>query len=290
MNQFPRYSPNDIKYATYKFKQKSYLGGQFRISFSRDFFHKCGLSPLDILSIDFDGIHFLIRKSLSGGCKLIAKNSLYLIKGGRRDHWPICETASLCDLVKVGEGVICFTPPYCSYYLESITMNKLKFDNVYSGLNATCKKVYDCVPSNDRWKKTLIHSEIKRRGFNYDASHVDGCLHALLKSGLITDQASGFRRVDIIDTENDKLIVNDTYFEKLADDLDKAVSTKKTNANPFDKISDIADEVKTLIAGMNKLLESVEETAIYIQDEISKIEEKNKSLKQLQNILKNLGD
>lgn len=155
-------------------------------------------------------------------------------------------------------------------------MNAAKMKQVESGLTGIARKVLEAVPINDSWQAHTIANEIKRMtGSAPEIKMVNGCLDSLKASGLVREQVRGkWIRVAIKDHE--------------------AASDPATPINVVElrKSADqpTARELLSQVAlAMMDLAAKVEDVATEIDKAERRNEEKTAKLRQLQELLRGLG-
>lgn len=179
-------------------------------------------------------------------------------------------------------------------------MNHARKVSLISGLSGIAKKVFDAVPLGEEWSAGQIGSEVHRTGTAIDMKTLQGCLGSLVNQKLIKETSPGsFTRreravIQIVKTEPE-------YFTKPKEAPVLTVTAEKNNqpkdkAAPIDVIGDIAknmalviSQVNMAITNLNKLKGDIEEAAIIIEEQFAESEKRSEKLKQLQELLKNLG-
>lgn len=155
-------------------------------------------------------------------------------------------------------------------------MNAAKMKQVESGLTGIARKVLEATPIADAWQPHTIANEIKRMtGSAPEAKMVLGCLDSLRASGLVREQVRGkWIRVAIkdVDTPSDPSApVN-------------VVELRKAPEQPT------ARELLSQVAiAMMDLAAKVEDVAVEIDRAEKRNEEKTAKLRQLQELLRGLG-
>mgnify|MGYP000078229510 CR=1 FL=1 len=154
-------------------------------------------------------------------------------------------------------------------------MNAAKMKQVESGLTGIARKVLDAVPKTDAWASAAILGEIKRAtGSNYEMKLINGCLESLKNSGLVREPVRGkWIRIAVKDRDDEAVEVTANVVElrKLPDQL-------------------TAREMLSQVAiAMMDLAAKVEDVANEIDKAEKRNDEKTAKLRQLQELLRGLG-
>lgn len=70
-------------------------------------------------------------------------------------------------------------------------MSQSRFLQVHRGLTESARKVYDCIPAQEGWGFAQINAELKRRNIGLQYNVMQGCVKALIDSGLAKEQRPG---------------------------------------------------------------------------------------------------
>lgn len=161
--------------------------------------------------------------------------------------------------------------------LKEMNLNQAKFNAIFNGLSAICKKVYEAVPISMAWDAQQIHHEMIRTVTASDLKTTLGCLNTLVSSGLIREPTKGtFIRIEV------KQKVH-TPMKK-----EEAVATTKLET-PMDKLLSISSGLKTLTNTISGLAKELDDVALDIEIKLETESAETQKLKQLQQILKSLG-
>ena len=153
-------------------------------------------------------------------------------------------------------------------------MNASKMKQVESGLTGIARKVLDAVPKTDAWASAAIFGEIKRAtGSSYEMKLINGCLESLKASGLVREPMRGkWIRVAAKDHDDEAV------------EVANAVELRKLPDQPT------AREMLSQVAiAMMDLAAKVEDVANEIDKAEKRNDEKNGKLRQLQELLRGLG-
>lgn len=161
-------------------------------------------------------------------------------------------------------------------------MNEAKIARLESGLNGIARKVLEAVPVLSPWTKDQIHGELRRQGTGCDRSHVDGCLDNLRGRGLIKEPARGqFIRITGKTTspqpEEDMATTGIRVLQPQA--VEQQAADKK------DSLSRLAECAKSL----RQMADQVDAIALDVEERVQTIERDTEKLRQLQALLKSIG-
>lgn len=159
-------------------------------------------------------------------------------------------------------------------------MNHQRFNSIYEGLSSVCQKVYGVIPIQETWTIQQIRAEADRRALGITRDHhvFGGCVHTLVKCGLVNESPPGkFRRAKVTaKPEPDK---QPKEPEVSAQPVKQSQST---NLNTIDRLSVLALQLKSLAA-------EIESAAIEIEEQNAVNAEGRKKLEQLQALLKGVA-
>ena len=155
-------------------------------------------------------------------------------------------------------------------------MNSQRAQQIEDGLSGIARKVLDAVPKTDAWAAAAILGEIKRAtGSSYEMKLINGCLESLKHSGLVREPKQGqwirapVKEAHVLDAK--KILAP---AEKVADEQKPAGS--------MDRLADVANQLRILA-------HVVEEIACDIEQGMQHANEKTAKLRQLQELLRGLG-
>lgn len=156
-------------------------------------------------------------------------------------------------------------------------MNAAKMKQVESGLTGIARKVLDAVPISDSWQAHTIANEIKRlTGSAPEIKIVTGCLESLKASGLVREPMRG---------KWIKVVVRE-----YAEPEEIATPTKAVELRKQQPEQPTAREMLSQVAvAMMDLAAKVEDVANEIDRAEKRNEEKTAKLRQLQELLRGLG-
>lgn len=76
-------------------------------------------------------------------------------------------------------------------------MSQKRFDQIWSGISSSARKVYEEVPHQTPMDYKRIAAAMMRSGTNMDIDIIRGCLKALVSVGLVNEGRDGFKREGI---------------------------------------------------------------------------------------------
>lgn len=170
-----------------------------------------------------------------------------------------------------------------------MSMSHSRFDAIFSGQSSIAKKVYEAVPIAESWNAKKIQSELTRQGITQDPRTIAGCLDTLRKSGLINELLRGEFRREVI---KDPVV-------KVTSDVPKEpapvaakpiiVTLAVEQISPMDILGALAARAAHLSSMAYDLSSDIGDAAIDIQQRIENNDSDTQKLKQLQSILKSIG-
>lgn len=171
------------------------------------------------------------------------------------------------------------------------SMNHARKMSLVGGLSGIAKKVFDTVPLGEEWTAGQIGAEMHRTGTAIDMKTLQGCLASLTNQKLIKEPDPG------VFTRKEKPVAKPAaqepeYFTKPKEATVLTIATSnqaKAKAAPIDVLSDICQQIDVISAGLKKLKGDIEVAAITIEEQFAESEKRSEKLKQLQELLKNLG-
>lgn len=168
-------------------------------------------------------------------------------------------------------------------------MNAAKMKQVEIGLTGIARKVLDAVPIADSWQPHTIASEIKRAtGSAPEIKIVNGCLESLKASGLVREPTRGKwirvcakERTEAREAPNIAVESNVLDMNRILTAVDVA-SVDRKPVGPMDRLAAVAGELRSLA-------HVVEEIACDVEQSMQQANEKTAKLRQLQELLRGLG-
>lgn len=166
-------------------------------------------------------------------------------------------------------------------------MNSVRQAQLLQSVTNLARKVYNIVPIQEGWTCNYILSQLNASGdSNASVSAVRACLGDLEDQGLITQKNSRFQRVAV------KPAKQVTSLKEIKQVMPTpTVAAKDSN---LDLLADLASEVTALNQYMSERLREIsnrmETIALAVEEERKANIGASEKLKQLQTLLKGLGD
>lgn len=162
-------------------------------------------------------------------------------------------------------------------------MRELKMKDAEDHLSGLPKRILDAVPRMDAWPASKIITELRRRGANPEHPFVLRCLIDLKQQGLISEPEFGkFTR---------KTIERKQVMEPVKKAEPRVIAIKPAPAKPgtMDRMAGIASLARDLAKRINDLAKDIEDAALDVEERILKSESETGKLRQLQTLLKSIG-
>jgi hypothetical protein len=172
-------------------------------------------------------------------------------------------------------------------------MQAAKMERIEKSVSGIARKVLDAVPVSEPWPASKIIGEMVRMtSSSPDFKIVMGCLSTLADQGLVREPKKGeFQRVkprpalSAVSTPDGlaEEPTEPTEPTKLADDLPLAP------AEPMDRLASLAGTLRELSAKVTAMAKEVEDVALSVEERIQRIHADTEKLRQLQSLLKSIG-
>lgn len=151
-------------------------------------------------------------------------------------------------------------------------MNPSRYRQLEAGQTSIARKVLAAVPIREAWSTAAIHSEVVRNGSRIDKHILEGCLSALLDSGLIKEPSHHqYQRVGVT-------------LEKPPVPTPCKPTLVKTNDTPPDPLTRFA----SIATKLRQLADEIDELGLDIEAAKTDNEQELAKLRQLKDLLKGL--
>lgn len=175
-------------------------------------------------------------------------------------------------------------------------MSPAKAASLLNGQTSIARKMFEFVPIADEWTEAQVAGEMRRvTGSSPDLKVVRGCLRDLADSGLIRRRNDKFRRAAAPEKTQQK--ESEMPAAKAVTTLQLKPAAKpepQVAPSPIEILGDIAGSIVELSKGvavqLQQLASRVEEAAIQIEQGQEANAANLQKLKQLQQLLRSLGD
>ena len=162
------------------------------------------------------------------------------------------------------------------------TLTSIKEDDLKAQLNVMTslpRLVYDCVPIASPWTSVEITNEVVRKGENQSLSVIERCIAALINTGVVKELTKG------------KYIRTKVIHKKPDTDSNVISMTAKTEPqSSLDILVELSGKAFRLAQEVKSLAESIETAALNIAEQTQSSEAQAEKLRQLQKLLKSLGE
>ncbi|WP_155947209.1 hypothetical protein [Pseudacidovorax intermedius] len=158
-------------------------------------------------------------------------------------------------------------------------MNANKLARIESGLNTMASKVLDAVPIQQAWSKAQIASELHRTGCGASRDVVDGCLGTLKDRGAIKEPKPGhFQRVAARPITT---AANEAMTPATIHPIEPAAAPSS---------DDTLSRLANLGALLRRAADECDALGLEVEERVKDAGKDGAKLRQLQAILKGLGD
>lgn len=172
-------------------------------------------------------------------------------------------------------------------------MRQSRFNALYQGLTATAKKVFAVVPIAEQWSPAQIVAELRRQGSSVDFRVIAGCIAALVSSGLVVEGRAGlYARVKVneapakVPEQAGEQVVNTTKESQVAQ---QTISQDEKKHSAITKLGALAERALAIGLMLKTLGDDITKAAIEIDDEAAEREAATGKMRQLQQLLKEIG-
>lgn len=167
-------------------------------------------------------------------------------------------------------------------------MNAARLQEAERSLNGAAKKVLDCVPFGDPLSMGRIVGLLAERGQKFDPRVVQGCLAALLDSGLVREAAAGtYQRVAI----PAKRVTLKVAAPAEPAEAAQAAAGPAPDAprDTLAKLADMAAATRAAAADLTQLADRLDDLAIEVEERIQAVKDRTAKLEQLSALLRDLN-
>lgn len=178
-------------------------------------------------------------------------------------------------------------------------MNNAKMTAIERNMTGIMRKVLDAVPIAEPWTIPQICSEIQRAGGTSDRRAISGCLNTLVEYGLIREPVAGsFERKP--HKPATPPATTESAAAKGADVMTmpqkSGEATSVPPLSPLDRLAAAGHDLRELSRSISRqsknveqLAEEIDAVAIEVTEKISRIESDTAKMRQLQELLKSIG-
>lgn len=172
-------------------------------------------------------------------------------------------------------------------------MRQSRFTALQQGLNATARKVFAVVPIAEHWTSTQIVAEMRRQGSAIDMRVAGGCIAALLSTGLVVEGKPGhYTRVKVNDPgakDEEPAPRRVVEFKKESKVSQSTNLPAKPNQSAIAKLGALSERAVAIGMMLKTLSDDIAKAAIEIDDEAAAREIETGKIRQLQQLLKEIG-
>lgn len=172
-------------------------------------------------------------------------------------------------------------------------MNAQKLQLIASQQTSAAANVLEAVPISQAWSIHEICNELRRLGKNSERRFVTGCLNSLCDSGLIRETSKGeFIRVTAKSRQaakEPKVEEKKVSTVKQLISPGQGVAVTKAKPEPMERLAVAAKNTRDLAEKIRAMADDIEEIALDVDERIQKIQADTAKLRQLQDLLKSIG-
>lgn len=172
------------------------------------------------------------------------------------------------------------------------SMNAQKLQLLASQQTSAASNVFEAVPISQPWTVSEICSELRRLGKKSESRFVTGCLNSLSESGLIREVKKGeFVRVTAREKPARPVLAQVSSTEQIKEKAEVAVTiaNKPERVEPMERLAVAAKNTRDLAEKIRAMADEIEEIALDVDERIQKIHADTAKLRQLQDLLKSIG-
>lgn len=180
-----------------------------------------------------------------------------------------------------------------------VFMNEAKLQQKEEGLNGMAKKVLDVVPIQESWTKQQIVAELRRIGSNAGIDVVESCLNTLRGRGLVKESERGvFTRCaakrPMPPGKGEVILISGTEIMRqkgwLKTEQPKEEPMQAAQIKPqAEKSNDTMTKIASIAESLRKTANELDGIALEYEERMQAIERDTDKLRQLQTLLKSLG-
>lgn len=141
-------------------------------------------------------------------------------------------------------------------------MNPARYRMLENGQTNIARKVLACVPIQEMWHKNVILSEVPRNGSRIDKNIFEGCISALLDTGLIKEPSRHhYQRVHVHAEEEPKKVPMPS----------KPAPKSSKPEDPLSRLASLASKLRAIADEAEELALDIEATKTTNDEELEKL-------------------
>lgn len=168
-------------------------------------------------------------------------------------------------------------------------MTPARFDELQNTFPPAARLVLSVVPIGEAWTKQQVQQELARQGKVQELCTVTGWLNKLVSCRLVDEPARGkFQRAKVREKAQAEPVPEQPQ-EPEEVKAPKADAVEQKKPGQLDRLAAISAELRREGDRLMKLADAIDAAALLTEDEIAAIGEDTKKLRQLQELLRGLG-
>lgn len=176
-------------------------------------------------------------------------------------------------------------------------LSAAKLERVERELSGIVRKVFEALPASEPWSPSQVLAEMARQtGSRPEHRAVTACLGQLVERGLAKEPTRGlFVRAHTKPQlaavpQATASVPSLPCAREEAPAMSKPITAEKSNsADPMDRLAALASTLKGLGAQVSQIAREVEDVAIGVEERVQRIHADTEKLRQLQALLKDIG-
>lgn len=177
-------------------------------------------------------------------------------------------------------------------------LSQARHKALYGGLSSIHQKIYSVVPSDRTCTASDVLTELRSKSVSQDPKAVSWCLMHLVETGLAREPQPGrFIRIGVKTKAANEPAPHQEEPPALEPETMPALQAipqtppaDPTSAGAIDRLGKIAADALRISESLKKLASDIETAALEIDSQFAAEAQKTAKLRQLQNLLKGLGD
>jgi len=171
-------------------------------------------------------------------------------------------------------------------------LNSERLVMIVSNLSTRMRKVYEVVPLAEPWTVAQISAELRRKGISRAYNELEACIRQLADLKIVEPCPNNtFIKARVKEKEDmPTLSLPKTTMVTVVGPEPQKEEPMNKRETPVEKISALSQRIDGIIQSLRTLASDMETAALEIEETISKRDQDTQKLRQLQTLLKSLGE